>query len=396
MRTIYVLFVITLIAAGMTACREDDKGLDRADTGVGEVSMAFGLGTGAKARALTPSTAMPATTWKDNIKDLMILFVEDGIVKDARNILPVPDAGDMAVKTFTFTNIKASSAGKQYDVYVIANSQQAGINAEKAAGGSWNMNSCVGSDITDLLMKLVVNTGFQPIGATEAGSTGYSEPEEIFVARQAGITVVADDNNDIKNRVFQLTRSISMMRVRIDQSKNGNNVVDFTGDNASFRVRRATTSTNPLSTIVRGGEKDVLYTLGGFQTADPITGYAGGVILNPSEHITLWKDIRMFPGGSATTGGKKFDIVLTGTAPAGYKPQGGSVLTAPGSVAWTGAVSTPVSPNYILEINLTLERAGIWIDPENPDIPEVGAYGDLEGSVQLMPWAGIVSEDIPV
>nr|WP_147379476.1 hypothetical protein [Odoribacter sp. OF09-27XD] len=59
---------------------------------------------------------MPTTSWNGNIKDMLILFVEDGTVKDARSILPVPVSGDMAAKHFALTNIKASATGKTYDV----------------------------------------------------------------------------------------------------------------------------------------------------------------------------------------------------------------------------------------------------------------------------------------
>lgn len=398
MRTIYLLVLVVLLAAAMSACDKDVEGADEVREGFGEVQMAFGLESTPRGRAVTPSTAMPVTSWNGNIKDLLILFVEDGRVKDARSI-PVPAAGDMVAKNFTFTNIKASAPGKPYDIYVIANSQQSDIEAVKKTGGSrWNMNTCVGSAISDLLMKLVVNPDFTPLGTAEAGAKGYREPAEIFVAKRTGVPIVADQNNDLTGTVFQLKRAISMMRVRIDQSKSGNNIVDFTHADASFRIRRATVSANPLEAIVRGGVKDVLYTKGAFNSTEPASGYAGGNILNPAQNITRWKDIRMFPGGSAGNGAEKFDIVLIGKAPAGYVPSGHtSGLTAAGNVAWTAAVSTSVNPNFILEINLILERAGIWVDdPDKPGIPEVGSYGNATVSIQLMQWAGIVSEDIPV
>lgn len=400
MKKMYLLWVAALVVVGMTACSKDDKGINKTENGVGEVRLAFGFGKGTKTRAITPSTAKPSTTWKDNIKDLMILFVEDGKVKDTREILPLPTTENQAAHIFTFTGIKASATGKTYEVYVIANSQQTGsIKAEKRSGGTWNRSSCVGSRVNDLLMKLVVNPDYQPHGTTEDGSTGYSEPAEIFVAKRSGITIAPDISNDLTATPFQLERIISLMRIRIDKSKSGNQVVDFTDANTSFRIRRATTSINPLKTFTRGGIKDVLYTKGAFETTDPNSGYEAGFILKPDENITLWKDIRIFPGGSTNTGAEKFDIVLTGKAPAGYVPLGKDAgLNQAAEVAWTAAVSTSIDPNFILEINLTLERAGIWLDdPENPGgIPEVGEYGNADASIQLMPWGSIISEDIPV
>lgn len=400
MKKIMLLWITALIAVGMTACSKEEKGNNETENGVGEVRLKFGFGKGTKTRAVSPSSAKPTTTWKDNIKDLMILFVEDGKVKDAREVLPLPTTENQAAQIFTFTGIKASATGKTYDIYVLANTQQTGsIKAEKRSGGTWNMSSCAGSRIKDLLMKLVVNSDYQPQGTTEDGSTGYSQPAEVFVAKRSGITIAPDISNDLTVAPFQLERIISMMRVRIDKSKNGNQVVDFTDANTSFRIRRATASINPLKEFTRGGIKDVLYTKGAFETTEPNNGYEGGNILSPTENITLWKDILILPGGSVNTGAEKFDIVLTGKAPAGYVPLGKDAgLNQAAEVAWTAAVSTSINPNFILEINLTLERAGIWLDdPENPGgIPEVGEYGNVEASIQLIPWGSIISEDIPV
>lgn len=396
MKKMYLLWVAVLVAVGMTACSKEDKVVST-ENGVGGVVLSFGLGKSVGTRAVTPSTAKPNTTWRDNIKDLMVLFVEDGRVKDARTIEPVPTSSDLGVKNVVFTNIKASADNKTYDIYVIANSQQANIRAEKGNGKIWDMSTCVGASVTDLMMKLVENPDFVRSGQSEANAVGYKEPAEIFVARQTGITIVVDENNEIQTP-FQLERVISLMRVRIDQSKNGNDRVSFADADASFRIRRATTSVNPLKTIARGNVDQVLFTKGGFKTTDPTSGYNGGTILNPAENITLWQDIRMLPGGSADKGSEKFDILLIGKAPAGYYPLGvDSPLTEPADVAWTAAVGTPVDPNYILEINLILERAGIWLDnPADPGIPEPGKYGNAGIFIKLTPWGQIVSEDIPL
>lgn len=396
MRTIYVLLVAVLVAVGMTACSKDDKTVGSTDeNSVGEVRVTLGFGKSTETKAITSSTAKPTTAWNKNIKDLMILFVEDGKVKDARKIFSLPTAGDISSQTFTLTNIKASAAGKQYTVYVLANSQQGTVKAEKRSGGTWNENSCVGSAITDLLMKLVVNPEFAPMGDAEAGAKGYSEPAEIFVGKTNNV-IIADGNP--ATITASLERAISMMRVRIDQSRSGNNLVDFTGNTASFRIRRATTAVTPEITLTKGGKTDVLYTKSPFLTAEPASGYEGGTILNPSENITLWKDIRMLPGGSTSVSAEKFDIVLIGKAPVGYIPQGKTTgLTQAADVAWTAAVSTAIGRNAILEINLTLERAGAWLeDPEHPGIPDVGEYGNADVIVNLVPWGNIVSEDIPV
>lgn len=397
MRTIYVLLVAALVAVGMAACSKDDKTVGCTDeNSVGEVRVTLGFGKSTETKAIASSTAKPTTAWNKNIKDLMILFVEDGRVKDARKIFSLPTAGDISSQIFTLTNIKASASGKQYTVYVIANSQQAAIKTEIGGNGkTWNENSCVGQPVTALLMKLVVNPEFAPQGDAEAGAVGYSEPAEIFVGKTTNV-VIADGNP--ATITASLERAVSMLRVRINQSLNGNDLVDFTGNSASFRIRRATTAVTPEIALSKGGKTDVLYTKSPFLSTEPGSGYEGGTILNPSEKITLWKDIRMLPGGSTSVSAEKFDIVLIGRAQEGYIPLGKTTgLTQPADVAWTAAVSTAIGRNEILEINLTLERAGAWLDdPENPGIPDVGEYGNADVNVNLVPWGNIVSEDIPV
>lgn len=390
MRTIYVLLVAALVAVGMTACSKDNTTANGTDeNSVGEVRVTLGFGKSTETKAIASSTAKPTTAWNKNIKDLMILFVEDGKVKDARKIFSLPAAGDISSQTFTLTNIKTSASGKKYTVYVIANSQQASIKAD------WNENSCVGQLVTALLMKLVVNPEFTPQGAAEAGAVGYSEPAEIFVGKTTNVIIADGEPATITT---SLERAVSMLRVRINQSLNGNDLVDFTGNTASCRIRRATTAITPEIALSKGGKTDVLYTKSPFLTTEPASGYEGGTILNPSEKITLWKDIRMLPGGSTSISAEKFDVVLIGRAQAGYVPLGKTTgLAQPADVAWTAAVSTAIGRNEILEINLILQRAGAWLeDPENPGIPDVGEYGNADVEVNLVPWGNIVSEDIPV
>lgn len=390
MRTIYVLLIAALAAVGMTACSKDNTTANGTDeNSVGEVRVTLGFGKSTETKAIASSTAKPTTAWNKNIKDLMILFVEDGKVKDARKIFSLPAAGDISSQTFTLTNIKASASGKKYTVYVIANSQQASIKAD------WNENSCVGQPVTALLMKLVVNPEFAPQGAAEAGAVGYSEPAEIFVGKTTNVVIADGEPATI---TASLERAVSMLRVRINQSLNGNDLVDFTGNTACFRIRRATTAVTPEIALSKGGKTDVLYTKSPFLSTEPVSGYEGGTILNPSEKITLWKDIRMLPGGSTSISAEKFDVVLIGRAQAGYVPLGKTTgLTQPADVAWTAAVSTAIGRNEILEINLILQRAGAWLeDPENPGIPDVGEYGNADVEVNLVPWGNIVSEDIPV
>ena len=129
-----------------------------------------------------------------------------------------------------------------------------------------------------------------------------------------------------------------MMRVRINQSLSGNESVQFDVDEASFRIRRVGTSVNVLSTVGFASpkrEQAVLYVKGKFNDADPEGGYSTGTILDPTNKLTLWKDIRLLPGGSETESKEKFDIVLIGKAPAGLA-----------GMFWSTKLWVPVVPSW--------------------------------------------------
>lgn len=406
-------FVLSL---GLLSCNKggDPPGPDDAQGGKVTVSFGFAKDPAPESKAdYTPSTTLPTTSWSRNIKDLLILFVDQTTsrVKDARNITPVPTSNDGAVQTVTFTNIVANTGGSKYDVYVIANSQQTA--SIKPAEG-WNASNVKGRAISALLMDLVVNPAYATDKPTydvahpdpEANSTGYSEPAEIFLAKQPNIAVVADQNNTLP--VFNLTRAVSLMRVRIDQHANGNDQVSFTAPEASFRIRRSGISLRPDGTVTYASPKRetaVLYTKGAFRTMEPTAadGYqvgAGKSILNAGEHVTLWKDILMLPGGG-TVSAEKFDVVLIGKAPAGYVPLGKApnqpLGSSGGRVAWSGAVNVGVTANNILEVTLPLESAGKWIDdPDEPGIPDVGFYAPVTIQVNLADWGNIISQTIPL
>lgn len=380
----------------------------------GQVTVNLGFAKAPETLADYPvSTAKPTTSWTQNIKDLHILFVStaDNKVKAARE-LALPQDGTTGSHTFVLQNIPASPAGAHYNVYVVANSKT-GDNIER----TWEPASVTGYDINTLLMKLKEQAlGEKPADPTkdpEKNSKGYKVPAEIFIGSISNVDVAADTNNTLSE--ITLTRVVGMMRVRINQNPGGtsaNKDVDFKDQQASFRVRRAGTGINMLSSVTFASPKRetaVLYVKGAFNDTDPTTGYSPKKILDPASGITRWKDILILPGGSngnlpgTTTpdteaGKKKFDIVLIGMAPAGYVPLGKTQgLTAPALVAWSGAVQAPVEANKILEVNLTLNSAGKWItDPNDPGIPEPGAYGDVTIDINLADWGAIESTDIPL
>lgn len=392
-RKILILSFMLLIVAFFSSCSKEGGKDNPGDEG-GKLTISFGFDSSGPETMATQSTAKPTTSWKENIKDLLILFVDPhGKVSDARNI-DVPQVNDILDKKFVFTNLVANKTGEAYTVYLVANSQQTAINAN----GGWNASNCKGRNISTLLMDLVVNPAFTQEGGADDGASGFLEPAEIFLASKTNVEINPDANTDLTGSPFTLTRAISLLRVRINQSKNGNDVIDFKQGNASFRIRRASNNLTVDGAYTRGDGKSMIYMQGAFDDQEPTAGYAGGTILDIPNKFTLWKDIKMFPGGSTTTGSQKFDVVLVGYAPAGYVALGQKTLPAGGGdVAWGGAVNEIAAANGILEINLTLESAGKWVDdPTEPGIPEPGQYGSIEIKVNVADWGTITSLDIPL
>lgn len=395
---------VLALSLGVFSCSTETPGSDiEGEPGhgkSGQVLINLGFDKAPSTQAVYPtSTAKPTTSWTDNIKDLHILFVStaDNRVKAARE-LQLPEDGTTGTHNFILQNIPASPADSHYNVYVVANSAT-GSNIER----TWEPAAAVGYEVSSLLMKLreksLGEKPTPPAEDPEKDSKGYEEPAEIFIGVLPNVDIRADQNNTLST--ITLKRAVSMMRVRINQSLSGNNSVNFKVDEASFRIRRVGTSVNVLSTVSFASpkrEQAVLYVKGKFNDVDPVSGYSTGTILDPTNNLTLWKDIKLLPGGSETESKEKFDIVLIGQAPAGYVPLGHTTpLAAPALVAWSGAVQKGVTANNILEVNLTLNSRGKWLnDPDDPGVPEPGQYGDVTIDVNLADWGSIESTDIPL
>lgn len=97
MRKLVQLFVlIPLLAAGLLSCNKEEEVVK--DRGTGNVKMSFGFSENPEGRAVTASGKKPTTTWKDNVKDLIVLFVNPaGVVVDARSVTP-PTGADIGEK----------------------------------------------------------------------------------------------------------------------------------------------------------------------------------------------------------------------------------------------------------------------------------------------------------
>lgn len=377
MRKLVQLFVlIPLLAAGLLSCNKEEEVVK--DRGTGNVKMSFGFSENPEGRAVPASGKKPTTSWRDNVKDLIILFAKDGVVVDARSVTP-PTAADLSEQSVSLKNIPANT---DCDVYVVANSGQTGISRP-----GWTPENAKGRRTQDLLMALTTAT--MPAGVT---GTGYNSPAEIFMANQR-VTIQADKDNNITTP-FALTRVVSLIRVRLVPKGDNLSKIDFTGAGKAFVfLRRVSPSMNVLKTFTTVTPTDGVFVNQPFLGTEPNTGYAGtGNILDAANGVTCYRDFLCFPGGSATAGAQKFDIMIKGTTKTtDYIPAGATTPLAINTpVYWSGAISQAVASNGILEVVVTVQSVG------DKDEPEVGSYGNLTIKVNLVPWGNITQTELPV
>jgi len=378
-KNISILASALMLLVCITSC---DKQSAETKTGVGSLEVSFGFPEIDETKAYTQSTAIPTTSWNDNIKDLMILCVNSsGVVRAARNVAPPYPALQNA-----YTNVFTGIPSDTYTVYAVANSQQATIVSNIGASAvAWNEGSLIGQNISTALLKLVATSPVPTVGIPAGGYICYNIPAEIFVGSTSGVSVPVDGTNATQ-AVIQLTRAIGMMRVRIDKTQNDNNSVDFTAAKGSLQIRRATQQwslSNGITSSPRTATNEI-YVGSAFLMSDPTSGYSG--TMNLTGDISAWADVRMFPGGSTTVGAEKFDVLICGEAPVGYLPLGETAtLTSVQPVYWSGQVDGLVLANNILEVDCTLKSKGSLTPPP------VGTYGNLDILVNLISWANISS-----
>lgn len=410
-----MLMMGAALVVGLASCEKNTDGggnIDPEATGSLMVTLNFDKNVSSYAT----TSKKPTTTWKDNIHDLAIFFVEENgtTIKVARNI-PFDANDNLTAQTKTIEGVATGT----YDIYVFANWT---VSATDRL--TWNVNTAAGRNIKDLYLWAWANNDYDNYKhkTNEADSKGYQEAPEIFVAKHTGIKIDADQITDETTNPYNLTRIVSLVRVRINQDEetdfNKNDRISFTDENASLRIRRINTGINLDGETTREVEDPeqstnfVFFSKGAFLTEEPTTGYStGDPILDVDNNFTLWKDMILNPAGAETGENIKLDVVLTGIVegtdyvPVGYpkdeEQEDGSFVKveyAPvgSQIAWQGSVSYKLVPNGIMELNLTLRGAGSWVDPEDPDKPVPGPTetGDLKISVGLTEWGSIESVDM--
>ena len=121
----------------------------------------------------------------------------------------------------------------------------------------------------------------------------------------------------------------------------------------------------------------------------------------PAVDICPWKDIRVLPNATKAEGkatdadadaARRYFVILSGWAPAGYEYADGTKATVAQPVYWAGTVKGVFSPNVIREVNMTIQSKGYQ------EIPNPGKEGSLIIEVSAPEaWnSNIVTENIGV
>lgn len=382
---------------GVTSCKNSIE-QESTETGELHLTMGFTVPT-TKAGA---STTKPVTSWDKSIKSLQLLLVDPAtdVVRYAHtvNLASLTGSG----LTRTTASIPSVPVGT-WDLYLVANNNTATVTAMYAnlmAGTDAPITA--GTNITTALFKL--KAGSDANAAT--GAVSYVQPTEIFVAKRAAVQIIADQVNTVTSGV-DLTRITGLLRVRINKSHVDVRTVDFGHASASFRVRNVATGYNMKSAALSGvAANNTIFAVGAFRTLGNYTtlstggspeyadsGANGmGVVADQSnvDDFTYWRDYLSFPGGSASGAGR-FNIVVSGYAPAGYRTADGTLVAAGGGlVYWTGPVDAVLTANNILEMNVTLTTPGIG----GPTVPPVGTFGNLTVTTNLIEWGPITSVNV--
>ena len=321
-KNLFSLMMGAALIAGLASCSKDagnGGGDDPAGTGSAKITLAFEKSPSTYGAG--ESSAKPTTSWQKNIKSLAIFVVNSSNTIVSAQAIPFIANDNMAEQTHI---VKGIPAGNGYDIYVFANWDQ----GDNVNGKNWSVATAKGRNIADLYIDALVSESYVdykhkgPNGG-EDNSVGYEEAPEVFVAKHSKITIPGDDTY-VDTNPYDLTRIVSLVRVRIDQSKdnlqNHNDEINFQHPNASLRIRRARTGINLLytdptmTTTTRRAQADakdnVFFAQGEFGSAKPTSGYSSGTILTGD--YKSWKDVILIPAGHASSSNEKLDVVVTG------------------------------------------------------------------------------------
>lgn len=338
------------------------------------------------------SKAIPVTSW-DNIKQVQMFLYDKTTGNITFSYTIHPSDGNT---TFPCANIPVGT----YDIALVANVKSNTDNVVTTITGApvtaANMVEFTdfnvrGKKINDQVFIDLKPTVFPANHIFQAGDQAYSEASEIFTSYAQNVTI-SEGVTTTLNSAMALKREVALMRVRINKNASflneagkevnfahANNFIVIHRQPVGFGLRTQTPEF--LGGIVTANSDENRVMIGGvgastFKTADPAASAYKPTNIIDSD-FRLWRDIVVLPNvvktePAASVSGnaenaRKYFVVISATAPAGYELADGRMIDVEKPIYWSGIINEVFSPNVIREVNLTIKSRG---DDKNPDGPQ--------------------------
>lgn len=381
---------VAAIAIMFSSCSNDEVTNPEGSVGSIRFAVDFEDATTAATRAAASSTAIPITSWNNVDKIRMFLYnATDGTIAYSYEIDPAAKAD----KVFNFLDIPSGT----YNLALVANIKSSTNNVATSVD-NWATLTELGDYTvrtkkinTDVVMDLKKLSAFPTGHAIPAARVPYASASEVFVAYQSGITITTGGTNDLTATPLLLKREVSLMRVRINKKADFLNepgkLVDFANATNLIAVQTIPVGFGLKLGSFAGGinatpsdANRVIVGANGastFRTANPLPAtHTNPVVLD--NDFTLWQEVLVLPNATKAEGklpsadanqARKFTIIVSAQAPAGYKLDNGTTLATSKPIYWSGIVNEVFLENNIREVNLTIKSRGtdVW-----PEIKEVG------------------------
>lgn len=406
---------ISLVSAALlfTACGSDEEvSKTTGKTGDLHVSIDF---DGLTPKAASLSAAIPVTGWSNINKVQMFLYnASDGKVAFSAVINPSSVTGTN--KTFQWANVPVGT----YQLALVANIKSDEDNIATFLDGGISPVMFDAYNVKDknlntqVFIDLKKKAAFpSPTNHTfPTGAVAYAPSSELFTAyAPASVTIAEGVPTDLTATPLQLKREISLFRVRIDKTNKpasapALNTVSFSHTSNFIAIYNMPKGIGLKVGSFAGGIYDTpseasrimigAEGVGTFIASDPTSGYSPATILDTD--FTLWNDIRVLPNASKAEGkassddaapARKYFIVISGWAPAGYEYADGTTASVAQPVYWSGTVNGVFSPNVIREVNLTISSKGYTDIPGEPD--KTGGLDIVVGAPEL--WNSVIERE---
>ncbi len=405
MKKVFISLVTAMLL--FSACGSDDiqTEVDNSDK-VGSLKLEVAF-EGVNQQTKAGSAAAPITSWS-NVKQVQMFLYDKTTGNIAFSYTIHPSTGNT---TFPWTNIPVGT----YDIALVANVKSSTDNVATSISGGpiTSANSVEFTDFnvrgkkinTQVFMDLKPTT-FPANHTFQTGDKAYSEASEVFTAYAQDVTIQEGVTTTLGS-AMALKREVALMRVRVNKNASFLNEsgkeVNFAHANNFIVIHRLpvgfglkTQTPKFLGGIVTANSDENRIMIGAtgastFKTADPAaTAYKPTGIIDSD--FKLWRDIIVLPNvvktepevspSSNAENSRKYFVVISAMAPAGYELADGTKTDVAKPIYWSGVISEVFSSNIIREVNLTIKSRG---DDKNPDGPK--AEGGLIIEVtQPEPW----------